>query len=106
MLLSKKLALLALFLALPLAAQTPATQSIKVFVTSYSIDSAAMAAFQGCQVGDTGCGTILYICDEAKRCLPYSAGTHTFTFNFVHNGGTETGLTVPVASATIDVAVQ
>src|SRR5579872_4526660 len=98
-------ALLALFLVLPLAAQTP-TQQIKVFVTAYSINAAAMSNFQGCQVGDTGCSTGLYICDEANKCEWYTAGAHSFTFNFVRNGGTEAGQTTPVASASIQVAVQ
>jgi len=102
----KRVFLALLLLAIPLAAQTPATQQIKVFVTAYSINAAAMSNFQGCQVGDTGCSTGLYICDEANKCEWYTAGAHSFTFNFVRNGGTEAGQTTPVASASIQVAVQ
>jgi len=102
----KRVLLLALLLAIPLAAQTPATQSISVFVTSYTIDAAAMAGFVGCQVGDAGCGTGLYICDERKQCRFYGAGAHAFTFQFVRNGGSEPGATATVATAAIQVVVQ
>ncbi len=103
---ARRALLLALLLAVPLAAQTPATQSIQVFVSSYSIDAAAMAAFHGCQVTDSGCGTGLYVCDEKRRCNFYAAGKHVFTFQFVHNGGSETGASATVATASVNVVVQ
>ena len=97
---------LLLFLAIPLGAQTPTKQSIAVILTSYQINAAAMQAFQGCTVGDSGCVTGLYVCDETRKCLFYGAGFHSFTFNFVSNGGTEPGNSVAVANASIQVVVQ
>lgn len=93
-------------LALPLGAQTPTSQQIKVFVTAYSINAAAISTFQGCITGDAGCSTQLGICDETGSCHYYRAGNHVFTFYFVHNGGTKAGLTTAVANANIQIAVQ
>jgi len=95
-----------LLLALPLGAQTPTSQQIKVFVTAYSINAAAIATFQGCTIGDTGCSTQMGICDETGSCHYYRAGNHVFTFYFVRNGGTEAGSTTAVANANIQIAVQ
>lgn len=93
-------------LALPLGAQTPTSQQIRVFLTAYSINAAAISAFQGCIIADARCSTQMGICDETGSCHYYRAGNHTFTFNFVRNGGTEAGAVTPIANANIQIAVQ
>ncbi len=91
----RKLALLAAFLALPLAAQTPVRQSISGFLTSSSLDQAANAAFQGCLPTDTGCTMAVVFCYSVKgstaapNCAVLPPGDYVSMFALERSGGTE-----------------